>query len=47
MGTTQLHLANKEIGGMADHLAKSRRVPEMWVLKRIQCNTRTEDSALG
>ena len=26
MGTTQLHLANKKIGGMADHLAESGRV---------------------
>lgn len=26
MGTTQLHLANKEIGGMADHLAESKGV---------------------
>lgn len=26
MGTTQLHLVNKKIGGMADHLAESGRV---------------------
>ena len=25
MGTTQLHLANKKIGAMADHLAESGR----------------------